>query len=60
MAHGKMAVGTTCDGWLYYPLQGVFFLMYFLGRLIEQDVSSKRVLKLKDVYIVYIRLLGLS
>ena len=34
--------------------------MYFLGRLIEQDVSSKRVLKLKDVYIVYIRLLGLS
>ena len=27
--------------------------MYFLGRLIEQDVSSKSVLKLKDVYIVY-------
>jgi len=25
MALGKMAVGTTRDGWLYYPLQGVFF-----------------------------------
>jgi len=24
MALGKMAVGTTRDGWLYYPLQGVF------------------------------------
>jgi len=34
--------------------------MYFLGRLIEQDVSSESVLKLKDVYIVYICLLGLS